>query len=172
MSQSNNPSSIKPKKTYSQLDVSPFADYLKPPQPSEEKSAPKIIPSNAQSGLREDFKKLFLPLLIDIFELRQMIDTYKMQAQSPPLRPFEKISKTPQEILQQLRQMQCDIEESQRWCSGVILQIAKGIEEVQDTLDLLKTQETALHPSPKKLFFIHWLWKKIQRLSWKRKSPL
>lgn len=47
-------------------------------QADEHKSPKKIIPSSKISGLREEFKKTFLPLLIDVFELRQMIENYKM----------------------------------------------------------------------------------------------
>ncbi|MEI8301164.1 MAG: hypothetical protein WCG10_06115 [Chlamydiota bacterium] len=162
---------IKNKKIYSQLHSSPFGDHLKPSHDKAQDAPKKIIPSNAQCGLREEFKKLFLPLLIDIFELRQMIDTYKMQTQSPPLRHFGKISKTPQEILAQLKQMQHDIEESQRWCSGVILQISKGIEEAQEALDLIKQKDNAINPSLKKLSFIQLLLRKLQGLIWKQKSP-
>ena len=70
----------------------------------------------------------FLPLLIDVFELRQMIDNYKSNSS-------ESIEKSPQQILERLEELQGDIEETQRWCDGVILQIAKGIKEAKDALD-------------------------------------
>lgn len=162
---------VKNKKIYSQLHTSPFGDHLKPSHDKAQDAPKKIIPSSAQCGLREEFKKLFLPLLIDIFELRQMIDTYKMQTQSPPLRHFGKISKTPQEILAQLKQMQHDIEESQRWCNGVILQISKGVEEAQEALDLIKQRDSVINTSSKKPSFIQLLLRKIQGLMWKQKSP-
>ena len=37
--------------------------------------------------------------------------------------------------------MQADILEAQRWCDGVILQIAKGIEEAKKALILLEEEE-------------------------------
>jgi hypothetical protein len=159
------------KKTYSHLRDSPFSSHFKPSLTSQE-SKKKIIPTAAHSGLREDYKKIFLPLLIDIFELRQMIDTYKVQQQSPKLRYFGKVSKTPQEILLQLQHMQLDIEESQRWCEGVILQISKGIQEAKEALELLspssskESSSSALMLSLKTLFSTikGWVWKLKQRL--------
>lgn len=158
-------SPTKQKKTYSQLHASPFSDHLKPFS-TNTPCAKKIIPTIAQCGLREDFKKMFLPLLIDVFELRQMIDNYKMQQQSPELHYFSKTSKTPEEILSRLRQMQLEIEEAQRWCDGVVSQIAKGIEEAQNTLEYLQkaTPRTSSKGGFRLLSFLKqrmaWLWKK------------
>lgn len=161
-----------PKKTYSQLHSSPFSDHFKPSSTAHEPRK-KIIPTIALSGLREEFKKTFLPLLIDIFELRQMIDTYKIQQQSPKLRCFGKVSKTPQEILTQLKQMQLEIEESQRWCEGVVLQISKGIKEAQEALELLSETSPSLEESTSRLGFSFkrffsklkgWIWKSKQLL--------
>lgn len=161
---------LKHKKIYSQLHASPFADQFKPSQTSSSESRKKIIPTLAHNGLREAFKKTFLPLLIDIFELRQMIDTYKIHNQSPQLRYFGKVSKTPQEILSQLQQIQKDIEESQRWCEGVILQIAKGITEAQEALNLI-TPNPPLDPSPiaRKSGWINSLFSKFKGWIWKQK---
>lgn len=129
-------------KTYSKLHSSFFSNFTTKTL-KEEKKTPKkkIIPTTAQSGLREEFKKTFLPLLIDVFELRQMIETYKMQKRSPELECIGKVSKTPQEILSHLKQLQLDIEESQRWCDGVILQIAKGIDEAKEALEMIQKEE-------------------------------
>jgi hypothetical protein len=137
MSDSSSMSSLSSKpKTYSHISQSPFSEHLRPgsiPQGSK-----KIIPSVARHSLREDFKKTFLPLLIDIFELRQMLETIRLTKQSPEFSSFGKISKSPQEIVSQLTSMQQEIEEAQRWCEGVVSQISKGIEEAQETLHLLK----------------------------------
>jgi len=128
------------KKVYSKLDSSPLSESIPPPSSFAAQSAPKkIIPTSATKGLREDFKKTFLPLLIDVFELRQMIENYKSQADSPL--PMGKVTKSPREILERLMQLQNDIEETQRWCEGVILQIAKGIEEATETLDMFEGNE-------------------------------
>lgn len=122
------------KKVYRKLDRSPFSDRISFSR-AEKKSEPKkIIPTKATQGIREEFKKTFLPLLIDIFELRQMIDAYKSHVDSPSSPLIENLSKSPQEIIEDLKQLQADVEESQRWCEGVILQIAKGIEEAKEAL--------------------------------------
>ncbi len=126
------------KKIYRKLDTSSILGAIKPDPPHSTQSGTsqkKIIPTHAISGLREEFKKTFLPLLIDIFELRQMIENHKMQREMPLL-PMEKLSKSPQEILDRLEKLQKEIEESQRWCDGVILQISKGIENAKETLEI------------------------------------
>lgn len=125
------------KKIYRKLESSPLSESITLSRPVSESEPKKIIPTSATKGLREDFKKTFLPLLIDVFELRQMIDNYKTQMQSTHTVQIEMISKSPQEILERLEQLQKDIEESQRWCDGVILQIAKGIEEAKEALTLM-----------------------------------
>jgi len=125
------------KKVYRKLDSSPFSESITLSRPPSDSEPKKIIPSSATKGLREDFKKTFLPLLIDVFELRQMIDNYKTQMQESGTIQIEMVSKSPQEILERLEQLQKDIEESQRWCNGVILQIAKGIDEAKEALTLV-----------------------------------
>jgi hypothetical protein len=162
--------SSKPK-TYSQIAHSPFSEHFRPVSIPE--GSKKIIPSIANHSLREEFKKMFLPLLIDIFELRQMLETHRLMQQSPEFRSFGKISKSPQEIVDQLTSMQQEIEEAQRWCDGVVCQISKGIEEAQETLRLLKMLEKE-QPYQKTKAALKWktflnhlkdfLWKKKQHL--------
>ena len=96
----------------------------------------KIIPSSKMSGLREDFKKVFLPLLIDVFELRKKIQNYKIDR--PHSFVLQEAIPPPQEILTRLTALQSDIEDSRRWCEGVILQISKGIEEAKEALQFIK----------------------------------
>lgn len=115
------------KKVYRKLDSSPLSESISLSSITSTSKPKKIIPSTATKGLREKFKKTFLPLLIDVFELRQMIDNYKSD-------PSEGGEKSPQQILKRLEVLQGDIEETQRWCDGVILQIAKGIEEAKEAL--------------------------------------
>lgn len=107
-------------------------------QRDKERPTKKIIPSTKLVGIREEFKKTFLPLLIDVFELRQVIRTYKNGEDPSILNSFHKAKKSPQEILERLTALQLDIEESRRWCEGVILQIAKGIEETKEALQLIE----------------------------------
>ena len=156
-------------KTYSHISKSPFSLNLRPWSTAQ--GSKKIIPSAARHSLREDFKKMFLPLLIDIFELRQMLETHRWIKQSPEFRSLGKTPKSPQEIFTQLTSMQQEIAEAQRWCDGVVCQISKGIEEAQDTLQLLKmldkekSPETRTHFSRWKIAFI-----KIKDFLWKKKS--
>ena len=95
----------------------------------------KIVSSPKKSGLREEFKKVFLPLLIDVFELRKRVQNYKLNAKSP----FDLKTEIscPGEILQKLTELQLEIEESRRWCEGVILQISKGIDEAKEALQFI-----------------------------------
>jgi len=110
----------------------------------QEKPSKKIIPSSKIKGIREEYKKTFLPLLIDVFELRQMIQTYKKKKDPLIFSPLNKPKKSPQEILNRLTQLQQDIKESKRWCEGVILQIEKGIEETREALQLIENPQKNL----------------------------
>ena len=112
---------------YRKLDSSPLSESISLSSIAPKSKPKKIIPSTATKGLREKFKLTFLPLLIEVFELRQMIDNYKSDASTH-------IEKSPQQILERLEELQRGIEETQRWCDGVILQIAKGIAEAKETL--------------------------------------
>ncbi|MCB1108960.1 MAG: hypothetical protein KDK44_04815, partial [Chlamydiia bacterium] len=87
------------------------------------KATKKIIAGATQSNLREQFKKTFLPLLIDISELRLMLENYKLQKTSGRIFKMENMDKTPEQILDKLENLQDDIEETRRWCEGVITQI-------------------------------------------------
>ncbi len=156
------------KKIYRKLDASSISENIPSPSPFVKNHPPKqIIPSSTSKGLREDFKKSFLPLLIDIFELRQMIDTYKSQLESPSPFPLGKISKSPIEILERLETLQNEIKETQRWCEGVILQISKGIKEAKEALQMLNGEEKQTSSSSKyqsffKKIFMKWKQKKIR----------
>jgi hypothetical protein len=113
------------KKVYERM----YTDSISLLKADQEKPKKKIIPTSTKSSLREDFKKTFLPLLIDVFELRQRIQNYKAKPTS---------SVQPKEILLHLEELQKEIEESQRWCEGVILQISKGIEEAKEALQFIE----------------------------------
>ena len=166
MAESHELSDYRPKKTYKKLKDSPFSEDFKPSF-YHFFGQKKIIPTIAHSNMREDFKKLFLPLLIDVFELRQMLTSYKLHKQHPDLYLFNQKSKTPTEIMKRLRQIQIEIEESQRWCEGVILQISKGLSEAQETLQglgELEKKQTNKQKFSFKSFVSKW-----KELLWKRK---
>ncbi|MDN3508102.1 MAG: hypothetical protein P0S94_04195 [Simkaniaceae bacterium] len=119
-------------KKYSKLESSPLTIT---PVPQDEGKAKRIIPSAVKNDLRETFKRTFLPLLIDIFELRQMVSTYKVKRENPHLSSLENPNRSPEEVLKRLEEMQNDVEETLRWCDGVITQISKGINEAKEALE-------------------------------------
>lgn len=155
--------SQKDRKNYQKLSSSPISSRAIQGafNSAEKASQKKIIPTNAISGVREDLKKIFLPLLIDIFELRQMVDSYKTSRTDPHLFNLKKPSKTPKEILERLKQIQSDVEESERWCEGVIMQIAKGIADTREVLAFLEEK-----PEEPQSFFVQAknLLKKLMRI--------
>lgn len=114
------------KKVYRKLDTSPLSGNITPTSRSINSPPKKIVPSTEEVGLREKFKKTFLPLLIEVFELRQLIDNYNSGA-------VETIEQTPEEIVNHLEELQKNIEEIQRWSEGVSVQIGKGLEEARET---------------------------------------
>lgn len=121
-------------KNYKQLDNSPLKEAITSKSFSSfTKSNKKIIPSNAIGGLKETLKKTFLPLLIDVFELRQMIATHQSQKQSPI--PIGKVTKPPEKIHQELTAVLQDIQETKRWCEGVELQVTRALDETQEVLN-------------------------------------
>lgn len=140
------------KKVYTKLSSGSLGETLFPHTLPRDKDKPlkKITSTPKQQSMREEFKKTFLPLLIDVFELRQMIENHKIRSHTPFQFPIDKISKTPQEILKQLLQLQGEIEESQKWCEGVILQISKGIKEAKEALEYLENPQ----PERKKITFL------------------
>lgn len=127
------------KKVYSTHYSSPLSDSIQSQSIASFRShgstpsTKKIRPTGAMGGMREEFKKTFLPLYIDVFELKQMIETYK-SGQAFSSRRDAHI-KSPAEILARLQQMQNDVEESQKWCQGMILQISKAIEEAKEAVN-------------------------------------
>ncbi len=106
-------------------------------QPQESAQKKRIVITNTQKSLRELFKKTFLPLLIDVSELRLMLEDYKLQKTSGRIFQMEGLDKSPEEILMKLQQLQDDIAETRRWCEGVISQIDRGIDETKDLLEFL-----------------------------------
>lgn len=134
------------KKVYTRM----YNDSISHMQRDQEKTPKKIIPSNRISGIRENFKQAFLPLLIDVFELRQMVQNFKAKRSSPFLFTIGQNSKSPKEVIERLQQLQDDIEESKRWCEGVILQIEKGIEEAKEALQFIENSSEIEKSSPPK----------------------
>ncbi len=120
------------KKTYTQIDPSSLKHSISIGSPQS--SSKKIIATKNLKGLREEFKRTFLPMLIDVFELRQTLENIKLKEEGTPFIPP---TKSPEEILTRLTEMQESIFETQRWCDGVIGQIAKGIDDAKQAIVLL-----------------------------------
>lgn len=127
------------KKIYRKSDSSALMQSPSSSQSSAQSTPSKIVPSNANRAFSEECKKMFSPLLINIFELRQMIDNYKTQLQSTD--QVEKTFKLLQEVFAQLEQLQKDIEEALRWCNGLTIQISKGINEAKEALLLFNKEK-------------------------------
>jgi hypothetical protein len=122
------------KKVYTRLSKSDLAS-LNPKesinQLTDSLSQKKIIATTIGNNIREEFKKNFVPLLIEVFELRQSINNYKNQQDHP----FS-LNQTPnslKEITNRLEILQKEIEETKRWCESVSLQIAKGLQEATNS---------------------------------------
>jgi len=139
------------------LDESPLAESINSQALKQVPSKKKIIATTSKKGLRETFKRTFLPLLIDTFELRQMVETAEVQKEMSPLFPTKEIAKTPREVLEKLQGMQKEVEEAKRWCDGVLLQIGKGIDEAKESLNIKKDEPP---PSKHSLLKTLLFWKK------------
>lgn len=136
------------------LDQSPFSNSFSQEKISEPStSAKRIIPTIPLAGLRENYKKIFLPLLIEVFELRQMIDNWRSQKEPDCTITLDKIEKSPREILEKLEEMRRDVEESQRWCNSLLLQLEKAIEEAEELTDAKEKPQQEKPSLLKKLLF-------------------
>jgi hypothetical protein len=105
------------------------------PKPQDEAKPKKIIATKVKKDLRETFRKTFLPLLIDVFELKQMVSTYKLHKESPELRYLGKVQKKPTEVLKELEEMHNDVEETLLWCNGVMKQVSKAMQEAKQVIE-------------------------------------
>ncbi len=93
----------------------------------------KIIASTLSPNIREEFKKTFVPILVEIFELRQMIGNKKNRKEAGL--PLFKKTVPLDEMIARLELLQKEIEETKRWCEGVSLQISKGLQEAKESQD-------------------------------------
>lgn len=88
----------------------------------------KIVATSLSHRVREQFKKTFVPLLIEVFELRQQLSNIDYGSASP----FTASSPlSVEEIHAKLQRLKKEIEETKRWCEGVELQIEKGLQDAQ-----------------------------------------
>lgn len=103
----------------------------------------RIIPTQSKSSFRDKHRELYLPLLIQIYELRGKLDLLK----SPD--PLYTPTESAETIYNKLKVLENEILEATRWCDGVVLQLSKALTEANKLI--VKPQ--------KKLSF----WQRIRR---------
>lgn len=97
-------------------------------EPSNRK---KIVATSIGQNVREEFKKTFLPLLVEVFELRQMIKNHHNQTTDAFME--SQPNNSLKDIINRLEVLKKEIEETKRWCDGVSIQIEKGLQEASDS---------------------------------------
>ena len=143
------------KKVYTKLTTSKLTDQVSSSlSQMNEAKGKKIIPTHIHPTLREGFKKMFLPLLIDIFELRQATQTCHSQMFSDEVLNFSIANKSPEQVLEKLEEIQNQVQEAQNWCDGVVLQISKGIEEAKEVLKQIEEKNSEEKGHKKKSNFL------------------
>lgn len=101
---------------------------------SDSPTTPPSVPSDSGaadpnlSQLRGQIKKVMIPLLIKIFELKLAAQ----QAKTPPSRLQKKIHEAPEEILNQLDAIDKDIKLLHLWCVSCQKQIEKAKTEAEE----------------------------------------
>lgn len=94
----------------------------------------RVLKESSTGPLRDQFKKIFLPLLIDVLELRQSIDNFNLSSCNDLFSKIGKKAKSAEDILSDLENLQEQIEESKRWHDGIICQITRSIQEAKACL--------------------------------------
>lgn len=118
------------------------------------KEKPKgMVSADANLGqLREQIKKVMIPLLIRIFELKLAAQ----QAKSPSSRLNKPSQETSKEIREQLLNLEEDIKLLHLWCQSCQKQIEKAISETdkpgESSLKNAASTETSSHPAIEKSF--------------------
>lgn len=92
----------------------------------------KLVAARIENSIRIVLQRTFVPLLIEIFELRQAIDNLYLKKQDPKNLLCEKMVKTPEEILSRLEEIRENVAETLRWSEGLMLQIEKNLEEIKN----------------------------------------
>jgi len=100
---------------------------------SAKKAKPKkIIAARIENSVRVALQRTFLPLLIEVFELKGQMQSLIAQKKDPRLKVIEKpVTLTPDQVIDRMRGIQENVEETMRWCEGLLSQLKKGIEEAE-----------------------------------------
>ena len=128
---------------------SPSADSVPPSSSQTVKNT--ISPDANLSQLREQVKKVMIPLLIKIFELKLAAQ----QAKSPSSRLNKQSQESPKEIREQLLNLEEDIKLLHLWCQSCQKQIEKALnetEKVGETSLRNAASEKISHPAIEKSF--------------------
>ena len=119
---------------------------------SSEETPEALYNNSSLSGLKEHVKKVMIPLLIKIFELKLAAQ----QAKTPPSRLQTKINEPPEDIKDQLLKLAEDLKLLQLWCQSCQNQIQKTLNETDEKQDpSFKTSassEIPTHPGVEKSF--------------------
>ena len=134
------------KKIYSKLTVSPLRGTAC--VSTDASSNKKIIATKLTSRLQEEFKQTFVPLLIEVFKLRQLTETYQRATEGDPF--ITQLTTSPEEILKQLEEMKETLEEAKRWHEGVLSQVTRGLEETRSLLQFIEQENN--QPKQKSLW--------------------
>jgi len=101
--------------------------------------------------LRDQVKKVMIPLLIKIFELKLSAQ----QAKTPPSRLYKQIGEPPEKIRKQLEKLDDNLKQLQLWCHSCQNQISKALSEIEETGEKpvrSASSESTGHPGVKKSF--------------------
>ena len=90
-----------------------------------------VLKAGATCSLKEQFKRLFLPLLHDVLELRQCIDQLNLKAKNNVFTLTGCKNKTPEALLADLEILKEQIQDSINWHDSIYKQITNAITDVQ-----------------------------------------
>ncbi|MBP9841393.1 MAG: hypothetical protein KBC64_03080 [Simkaniaceae bacterium] len=125
------------RKVYSKLSTSPLKGPIG--VSTDTPSPKKIVATKFVSRLQEEFKQTFIPVLIEVFKLRQLTEAYKREKEGDPF--VSQLTTSPEDILRHLEEIRETVEEAKRWHEGVLSQVSRGIEETKEILAFIKKEE-------------------------------
>ncbi|OGN61282.1 MAG: hypothetical protein A3F09_01795 [Chlamydiae bacterium RIFCSPHIGHO2_12_FULL_49_11] len=147
----------KHRKIYTKLPQagSAFASTIQQANTASQNTKKISATQTPDKGLKHEYKKAFLPLLIEVYEMRQLLDNRKLN-RSTSLNLFAD-ARSPEQVLEKFLMLQKDVEETKRWCDGALKQIEKGIMEARS----LVNEPAGNVASTKRSWikrWIDWLW--------------
>ncbi len=117
-------------------------------------------PSDPNIGqLRAQIKKVMIPLLIRIFELKFAVQ----QANTPPSRLQKQQAESVDEILMQLKSLEEDLKLLQIWCSSCQRQVERALNEVVSQTSKPRFTQTQPENNPLEQSNSNWLRKFLKK---------